>query len=229
MLALLTLPIANRLLAALPRSEYRRLLSGLEPIHLKHGDVLYQPGKAMRHAYFPGTCLVALFAVAEEYTALEIGSVGSEGILGIPLALGVAVSSVRALVQGSGTAMRIKAVRFCRELDRSPRLRRAILRYAHLRMVEAAQMAVCSRFHRLEARLARLLLMTRDHMQSDDLSLTHEFLAQMLGVRRVGVTAAAGALQQRGLISYRRGNIRILDGGGLEAASCRCYLIVKHA
>jgi CRP-like cAMP-binding protein len=222
------IPITNSLLAALPRTEYEHLISGLESVKLAFGEVLYQPGEPILHAYFPNDCLVSLLAVVEGRTILEVGLVGSEGMVGIPLALGIGVSPIRVLVQESGTAMRIKTARFDREFSRNPSLRRDLLRYTHALMAQATQTAVCSRFHLLEARLARMLLMTRDRMRSNDFRLTHEFLAQMLGVRRVGVTKAAGALQRRKLISYSRGRIRILDGNGLEAASCRCYQIVKN-
>lgn len=221
-------PATNSLLAALPRTEYVRLISGLEPVKLTFGEVLYQPGEPIRHAYFPNDCLVSLLAVVEGRTVLEVGLVGSDGMAGIPLALGIGVSPIRALVQRTGTAMRMESARFGREFSRNPSLRRDLFRYTHALMAQATQTAVCSRFHLLEARLARSLLMTRDRMRSNDFRLTHEFLAHMLGVRRVGVTKAAGTLQHRNLIRYSRGGIRILDGKGLEAASCRCYQIVKN-
>jgi len=220
-------PIANHLLAALPRTEYQRLLAGLEPVKLTFGDVLFEVGKPIRHTYFPNDCLVSMVAVVEGRTVLEVGLVGCEGMVGIPLALGIGASPVRALVQVAGTAMRIESARFLHEFGRNPSLRRDLLRYTHQMMAQATQTAVCGRFHLLEARLARSLLMTRDRVQSSEFRLTHEFLAHMLGVRRVGVTKAAGALQQRELISYTRGNIRILDQKGLEAASCGCYRIGK--
>ena len=220
--------IANSLLAALPRIEYQRLLAGLEPVKLTFGEVLYEPGEPIRHTYFPNDCLVSLLAVVEGRTVLEVGLVGSEGMVGIPLALGIGVSPVRALVQKTGTAMRTKSARFLHEFRRNPSLQRELFLYTHAAMAQATQIAVCSRFHLLEARLARSLLMTCDRARSNDFRLTHEFLARMLGVRRVGVTKAAGALQQRKLISYSRGDIRILDRKGLEAASCRCYQIVKN-
>jgi CRP-like cAMP-binding protein len=226
--AAIPVPAANSLLAALPRTEYERLMSGLEPVRLTFGEVLFQPGEPIRHAYFPNDCLVSLLAVVEGRTILEVGLVGGEGMVGISLALGIGVSPIRALVQESGTAMRMKSARFGREFSRNPSLRRDLFRYTHALMAQATQTAVCSRFHLLEARLARLLLMTRDRMRSNEFRLTHEFLAQMLGVRRVGVTKAAGTLQHRELIRYSRGSIRILDRKGLEAASCRCYQIVKN-
>jgi CRP-like cAMP-binding protein len=222
------IPFANSLLAALPRAEHEHLGSGLESVKLVSGAVLYQPGEPILHAYFPNNCLVSLLAVVEGRRVLKVGMVGSEGMVGIPLALGIGVSPIRALVQESGTALRIKATRFDREFSRNPSLQRVLLRYTHTLMTQATQTAVCSRFHLLEARFARTLLMVRDRMRSNDFRLTHEFLAQMLGVRRVGVTKAAGALRQQKLISYSRGSIRILNGKGLEAASCRCYQIVKN-
>ena len=222
------IPIANSLLAALPRAEYGRLGSGLESVKLVAGEVLHQPGEPILHAYFPNNCLVSLLAVVGSRAVLEVGLVGSEGMVGIPLALGIGISPIRALVQESGTAMRIQTARLGREFGRNPSLYRVLLRYTHTLMAQATQTAVCTRFHLLERRLARMLLMTRDRMRSNDFYLTHEFLAQMLGVRRVGVTKAAGALQQRRLISYSRGRIRVLNGRGLEAASCQCYQIIKN-
>lgn len=219
--------VANHLLAALPRKNYLRLLAGLEPVTLTFGEVLYEPGQPIRHIYFPNDSLVSLLTLVDGHLALEVGLVGREGMVGIPLALGIGVSSVRALVQGSGTAMRMKSGSFFREFRQSPPLQRELHRYTHVLMVQVTQTAACNRFHVVEARLARWLLMTRDRVRLDQFRLTQEFLAHMLGVRRVGVTKAARALQQRKLISYSRGNIRILDQRGLEAASCRCYRVVK--
>jgi CRP-like cAMP-binding protein len=220
-------PVANNLLAALPRKNYRRLLAGLEPITLTFGEVLYEPGQPIRHIYFPNDSLVSLLTLVDGHLALEVGLVGREGMVGIPLLLGIGVSSVRALVQGSGTAMRMTSGSFRREFRQSPPLQRELHRYTHELMAQVTQTAACNRFHVVEARLARWLLMTRDRVRLDQFRLTQEFLAHMLGVRRVGVTKAAGALQQRDLIRYSRGNISILDRKGLEAASCRCYRIVK--
>lgn len=220
-------PLANSLLSALPRREYQRLLTSLEPVTLTFGEVLYEPGQPIRHIYFPNDSLVSLLTVVDGHLALEVGLVGHEGMVGIPLVLGINVSSVRALVQGGGTAMRMKSGSFLREFRQSPPLQRELHRYTHVLMAQVTQTAACNRFHVVEARLARWLLMTRDRVRSDQFRLTQEFLAHMLGVRRVGVTKAASALHRRGLISYSRGNIRILDQKGLEAASCRCYRVVK--
>lgn len=224
-----TAPVANSLLAALPRTQYQRLAAGLEPVALTFGEVLYEPGQIIRHVYFPIDSLVSLLTLVDGHLALEVGLVGREGIVGIPLALGVEVTSVRALVQGSGTAMRMDAARFRREFPRCAALRRELHRYAHVLMAQVSQTAACNRFHVVEARLARWLLMTHDRVRSEQFQLTQEFLAHMLGVRRVGVTQAAGALQRRRLISYSRGRIRILDRGGLQAAACHCYEIVGKA
>ncbi len=213
----------NRLLAALPLKDYAQLASGLEPITITHGEVLCEPGEPMRDVYFPGNCLVSLLTLVEGDRALEVGLVGREGMIGASLALGVARSSVRALVQGTGTAMKMNARRFMREFRRSQALQRVLLQFTDRLMVQISQTAACNRFHLVEARLARSLLMTAERMGSAEFHLTHEFLAVMLGVRRVGVTVAASALQRRGFIRYRRGNITILDHPGLETACCPCY------
>jgi CRP-like cAMP-binding protein len=220
-------PVANSMLAALPRKQYQRLLAGLESVALTFGEVLYEPGERIRHVYFPNDSLVSLLTVVEGHLALEVGMVGREGMVGVPLALGTDVSPVRALVQGAGTAMRMKAARFSEEILKSPQLQQEVNRYTGALMAQITQTAACNRFHVVEARLARWLLMTRDRVQSDEFRLTHEFLGHMLGVRRVGVTKAARALQGRKLIIYSRGKIRILDQRGLEAASCSCYELVK--
>lgn len=218
---------ANSLLAVLPRKAYELLLPHLEQVTLDFGDVLYRPGEAFQHVYFPVDCLVSLLTEVEGHLALEVGMVGREGMLGIPLALGVRESPVRALVQGAGTALRMEAARFRRELRHNLPLQRAVLRYTHDLMVQVTQTAACNRFHDVEARLARWLLMTRDRIRSNDFRLTQDMLSRMLGVLRVAVTTAAGTLQERRLIRYSRGKIAILDGIALEAAACVCYQIVK--
>jgi len=215
--------IPNNLLAALSGKNYQSLLSGLEPVALNFGDVLYEPGQKIRHVYFPGDSLISLLTLVDGHMALEVGMVGHEGMVGIPLALGTDVSQVRALVQGAGTAMRMQSARFSKEIRKSPQLRQGIHRYANTLMAQVSQTAACNRFHVVVARLARWLLMTRDRVRSDEFRLTQEFLSHMLGVRRVGVTQAACTLQERKLIEYSRGKIRILDDKGLEAAACECY------
>jgi CRP-like cAMP-binding protein len=177
----------------------------------------------MNQVYFPNDCLVSLLTLVEGHRALEVGLVGREGMIGARLALGATTSTVRALVQGTGTALRMKAERFLREFRRSPTLQRVLLKFTDSLMIQISQTAACNRFHIVEARLARWLLMTAERMRSAEFHLTHDFLADMLGVRREGVTLSASALQRRGLISYRRGNITVLDQAGLEAASCSCY------
>ena len=220
-------PIANRLLAALPRAEYQRLLVNLEPITLTFGEVLYEPGDPIRHVYFPTDSLVSLLSLVDRHLALEVGMVGREGMVGIAFALGIGASPVRAMVQGAGTALRMKATHFRRAFRSSEPLQAAVLLYTHALMAQIAQTAACNRFHVVAARLARWLLMTRDRVGSDQFRLTHEFLGDMLGVRRVGVTNAANALRRRKLIVYSRGNITITNGRGLQAASCSCYAQVK--
>jgi CRP-like cAMP-binding protein/PAS domain-containing protein len=217
----------NRLLAALPAKEYKRLLAGLEPVKLTYGEVLYEPGEQMRHVYFPSDCVVSLLTVVEGHRALEVGLVGRDGMVGSRLALGVTTSSVRALVQGTGTAVRMKSARFLQEFRRSPALQRALFYFTDALMIQVTRTAACNRFHEAKARLARWLLMTRERLPSPEFYLTHEFLADMLGVRRVGVTSAASALQRGKLIRYSRGTITILDQRGLEAAACSCYRHVK--
>lgn len=220
-------PIANSLLAALPRKDYRNLLAGLSLVTLTQGQVLYEPGQPIRHVYFPNDCIVSLLTTVEGDKALEVGLVGRESMVGASIALGVDISSVRALVQATGTAMRMNATRFLKAVRNNLPLGDELNRLIHDRLAQARQTAACNRFHVVEERLACWLLMTSDRMQSDQFFLTHAFLANILGVRRMGVTEAARALQQRKLITYSRGNIRILDRKGLEAASCRCYETVK--
>ena len=220
--------IPNSLLAALPRRSYLRLLPCLTSVELVFGDVLYEAGETIREVYFPSQSLVSLLTLVEGHLALEVGLVGREGMVGIPLALGVDVSPVRALVQGGGPALKMSAARFRTELKSSPPLQRELYRYVHAMMAQISQTAGCNRFHVVEARLARWLLMTRDRVRSGRFRMTHEFLSHMLGVRRVGVTEAASALQRRKLIEYSRGNISILDDRGLEKACCSCYQVVKN-
>jgi CRP-like cAMP-binding protein len=219
--------IENSLLAALPRRIYRRLLAGLEPVELNFGDVLYEPGQTIRHVYFPGTSLVSLLTLADGHLALEVGLIGREGMVGIPVVLGHPVSPVRALVQGAGSALRMASPRLRTELRLSGRLLQELHRYTHSLMAQISQTAACNRFHVVEQRLARWLLMTHDRVKSDRFLMTHEFLGHMLGVRRVGVTKAAQVLQERKLIRYSRGNITVLDRPGLAAAACQCYEVVR--
>ncbi len=215
--------VANSLLAALPRAEYRTLLPGLEPLTLKSGQILQEPGERISNVYFPIDCVVCLQATAEDGQALEVGLVGYEGMIGISLVLGAEVSSARALVQASGTALRMKAARFQAAFAQCLPLQRGLYRYADDMLALARRTIACNCFHAAQARLARWLLLTSDRMLSQEFSLTQAFLADTLGVRRTTINGAVQPLQQRRLIRYRRGRIRILDRRGLEAVSCRCY------
>ena len=219
--------IPNSLLAALPGKAYQQLAPALMPATLSFGQVLYEPGKSMRDVYFPGECLVSLLTLVEGQLALEVGMVGREGMVGVAVALGITKSPMRALVQGAGPALRMSASRFRSELGRNAPLQRGLHLYIHALMGQIMQTAACNRFHMVEARLARWLLMTRDRIGSPEFRMTQDFLSDMLGVRRVGVTQAATALQRKGLIEYRRGRIRILNERGLEAAACSCYEVVR--
>ncbi len=220
--------LANEILAALPEPDYRALLAGLEPVILTYCQVLFEPGAPIRQVYFPIDAVVSLLTTTEGHTALEVGLVGREGMVGIPVALGVNVSFNRALVQGAGTALGMDAAHFRQIYLQSLALQLELNRYIHTRMAQVEQTVACNNFHRLDARLARWLLMTRDRAQSGTFPLTQKFLADMLGVRRVGVTVAANALQARKLIRCGRGTIRILDRRGLEAAACPCYRKIKN-
>ncbi|NTV10138.1 MAG: Crp/Fnr family transcriptional regulator [Zoogloea sp.] len=220
-------PAANLLLEALPREDRRRFVAGCEPVELAFSEILTEPGERIHHVYFPTESFISLVAMIDGGASLEVGLVGNEGALGIPLILGVDVSSLRALVQGSGPALRMDAAGFHDQLGLSPALRGLLQRYLYVMLAQFAQTAACTRFHVVEARLARWLLMTQDRAHSARFHITHEFLACMLGVRRVGITKAATALQNRKLISYSRGDITVLDRGGLEAAACGCYAVDK--
>lgn len=221
------LPTSNKLLADLTPAGRSRLMQLLKPAVLTVGDVLFETHTNLRYVYFPLDCLVSLFAPIEGHAPLEAAVVGNEGIVGVPLALGLRKSLVRAVVQGSGNALCMRAHVFRDELRREPGLRREIDRYIHGLMAQLTQTAACNVFHPIEARCARSLLMARDRLQSDELELTHAFLAQMLGVRRVGVTVAAGNLQRRGVISYSRGRLIILDPKRLAEAACECYGLIR--
>jgi CRP-like cAMP-binding protein len=217
----------NQVLAGIPANDYRRLQTHLEPVRVDFGQVLYEPGKPIQYVYFPTDCLISLLTTVDKRRSLEVGMVGSEGMAGMPFILGIGVSGVRAIVQGSGHALRMSASPFRTEFDRNRPLQEALYRYTYALMAQISQTAACNRFHDAEQRLSRWLLMTKDRVGSDEFLLTQAFLAHMLGLRREGVTEAATELKRRKLIDYRRGKIQILNMKGLKAASCSCYQIVK--
>lgn len=220
-------PAGNLLLAALAPEDRMRLLGDHPPIALTFSETLNDSGDRIRHVYFPVDSFISLITPGAERAQLEIGLVGNEGMLGLPLLLGINVSPLRALVQGAGHAWRIDTAHFVRAIESHPGIRASLNRYLFVFLSQLMQTATCTRFHLVEARLARWLLMSRDRAHSSQFHVTHEFLAYMLGVRRVGVTRAASALQRRRLIRYSRGDVAILDVHGLELAACPCYAIDK--
>jgi CRP-like cAMP-binding protein len=213
----------NHLIELVPRKERLRLLAICEPVQLVMGEVLNEPGQPTGHAYFPIHGFISLVAAIDGRPALEVGMVGREGMLGAHLALGVLTAPLHALVQGPGTAWRVAAEPFRAELAQSPALQRGLNRYLYVLMSQLAAAAACLRFHPIGPRLARWLLMSHDRAHADTFHVTQEFLSYMLGVRRVSITIAAGALQDSGLIEYHRGELTVLDRDGLEGAACGCY------
>ncbi len=213
----------NHLIERLPNKDRANLLSICEPVHLVLAQVLSEPDTPVRHVYFPTEGFISLVAMIEGTPGVEVGMVGSEGMLGAELALGVATAPLHSVVQGAGAAWRVEVMSFRRELARSTAMQRGLQRYLFVLMAQLATSAACLRFHMIGPRLARWLLMTQDRAHSEHFRVTHEFLSYMLGVRRVGITVAAGALQRNGLIKYHRGDFTVLDRAGLEAAACGCY------
>ena len=216
-------PAQNRLIALLPAAERARLLSQCEPVQLALSQVLCERGDTTHHVYFPVDAFVSMVTELDDHPGMEVGMVGREGLLGVQLALGQPLAPLRALVQGPGSAWRLGAQHFADELQAGGSLRPLLDRYLYVRLAQLAASAACLRFHLIGPRLVRWLLMSQDRAHSDQFRVTHEFLAYMLGVRRVGVTVAAGLLQDAGLITYHRGEMTVCSRSGLEAASCSCY------
>jgi CRP-like cAMP-binding protein len=220
-------PILNRLLAGLPAEIYQRLRPGLEPVAFALGDVVYDTGRRMEHIYFPTTAVVSLIYTMEDGGTAEMGLVGNEGAVGIALFMGGETTPNQAVAQVAGGALRMKAQALLEEFRRGGSFQLALLRYTQALITQISQTAVCNRLHPVEKRLCRWLLLTHDRVPSDELLMTQEFIAHMLGVRREGVTAAAHHLQDAGMIRYSRGHITILDRARLEEATCECYGVVK--
>jgi CRP-like cAMP-binding protein len=220
-------PSQNHLLAALPAEERGRLIPHLELVPMPLGAVLYESGSELRHVYFPTTSIVSLLYVMRDGASAEIAVVGNEGIIGVALFMGGETMPNRAVVQSAGHAYRLKGHLLKQEFNRSGELQHLLLRYTQALLTQMAQTAVCNRHHSLDQQLCRWLLLSLDRLPSTELVMTQELIANMLGVRREGVTEAAGNLQKAGLISYRRGRITVLDRVGLEARACECYAVVK--
>ncbi len=219
---------SNQLLASLRPKDRRQLITACDVVELFNGDIVWEPQSRVRHVYFPLDCFIAQLLPVVARENLELALVGNEGMLGTALVLGVTSSTLQARVQGSGSALCMSAATFCRELEHLPALRQQLNRYVYVLQAQLALTAACIRFHSLDLRLARWLLMTHDRAGMRKIHLTHKFLAQMLGVRRVGITNAAGILQEQKLLSYSRGEITILNRAGLEKVSCTCYQSSKH-
>jgi len=217
----------NVLIDALPGRARSAFIAACEPVELELGKVLCEPGGVVEHLYFPTTSYISLITPPGASEALEVGLIGYEGAFGLTVLLDIKTSELWALTQGAGTALRMPVAGFLRRAKTSPDLRKVMHRYLYVLMAQLAQTAACSRFHLLDERLARWLLMTHDRARGGAFRLTHHFLAQMLGVRRAGVTTAARRLQDDRLIAYRRGRIQVLDRRGLEAISCACYHVIN--
>ena len=216
-------PEPNRLLHALSSADRNGLLDASEAVQLDFSQVICAPGQHIDHVYFPLDSFISLLAELDDGNSVEVGMIGREGMFGMDLVLGVAESGVRAIVQGAGSALRVPAAAFRAQLESGPALRRLMNRYSAVLIAQLTRTSACNGFHKIDQRLARWLLMCADRSSSDRIHLTQRFLAYMLGVRRVGVTLAASDLQERRLIDYTRGRIRILDRQGLQAMACSCY------
>jgi CRP-like cAMP-binding protein len=221
-------PNQNHLLAALPTAEFERLAAHLEPVPMPLGEVLYEPGGQLQHAYFPTTAIVSLHYVMESGASAETAGVGNEGVVGISLFMGGGTTPSSAVVQTAGHAYRLESRLLMQEFDRAGLMQRLLLRYTQALITQMTQTAACNRHHSIEQQLCRWLLLTLDRLPSNnELIMTHELVASMLGVRREGISEAAGKLQQAGFIRYRRGHITVLERSGLETRVCECYTVVK--
>ena len=220
--------IDNHLLAALSAAELKRLLPHLEPIPMPLGHVLYESGRPLDHVYFPTTAIISLLYVLEDGASAEIAVVGNEGLVGISLFMGGESTPSRAVVQSAGQALRLAAGHLRAEFNRGGSMQHLLLRYTQALITQMAQTAVCNRHHSVDQQLCRWLLLSLDRLPSDELVMTQELIANMLGVRREGVTAAAGKLQKAGVIDYARGRIKVLNRPKLEKMSCECYQVVKR-
>jgi CRP-like cAMP-binding protein len=221
-------PIQNHLLAALPDRDYKRLFPHLELVSLPFMQVLYESGEPIKHVYFPNEGLISLLVVMEDETPREVGLIGNEGMLGIPVALGMNATPTRALIQMPGSAMRMKAKALRDELKRGGALRDVLEHYIHALFIQVSQSAACTGTHQVDKRLSRWLIMTHDRAPRDTFEMKHEFMAMMLGVTRSVVTRAAGSLQHKKMIRYTRGQVTVLDRRRLEATACECYAVVKE-
>ena len=217
----------NRVLATLPKAEYKRLLPSLKLVELLVGDVLYEPGQVIKYVYFPNNSIVSLITPQFGTSSLEVGMIGNEGMAGLAVFMGVNSSSTQAIVQGAGSAMRMSSANIRHEANRLGSLHNLLHRYSHSLLTQISQTSACNQFHLVHARLARWLLMTSDRLGMVEFPLTQSFLGSMLGVRREGVSEAASALQADKLIRYSRGVITIVNRRGLEENSCECYEVIK--
>ncbi len=220
-------PNHNHLLAALPAAEFERLAPHLEPVPMRLGETLYEPGGRLQHAYFPTTSIVSLLYVVESGAAAEIAGVGNEGVVGVSLFMGGDTTPSAAVVQTAGHGYRLKSALLMEEFNRAGAMHRLLLRYTQALITQMFQTAACNRHHSIEQQLCRWLLMTLDRLPSNELVMTQELIANALGVRREGITEAAGNLQRAGVIRYRRGHIAVLERSGLEAGTCECYAVVR--
>ncbi len=220
-------PSQNHLLAALPTAEFERLATHLELVPMPLGEMLYEPGGRLQHAYFPTTAIVSLHYVMESGASAESAGVGNEGVVGVSLFMGGETTPSSAVVQTAGHAYRLEGRLLKEEFNRAGLMQRLLLRYTQALLTQMSQTAACNRHHSVEQQLCRWLLLTLDRLPSNELIMTQELVASMLGVRREGITEAAGQLQRAGFISYRRGHIAVLDRSGLETRACECYGVVK--